>query len=372
MIKRFSLISLIIFYFLFPFNVLAQSSNLETIQTKARVIKILEERSLLRENNSQSIQQDLELLVLEGNLKGQTFIFRGIGEIDVISGQNYKVGDRVLISIEKDANGKDLVYVLDYVRDRALFWLFILFIIVVLVVGKKIGWRSILALVVSFFLILKVLAPLILAGYNPIIIGPLAALLILVTLVYLTEGFNIKAHISVISIFFALLAALALSALFVNFARLSGTSTEETIFLISANIQAINFQGLLLAAIIIGALGVLDDIVVGQVESVWQLMLNNPERKKSEIFKSAMSIGRAHLGAIINTLFLAYVGASLPLVLLFSIRSEPFLSWSQVLNHEIIATEIVRTLVGVVALCLAMPIATFLAVLILDKKIKLN
>ena len=173
-----------------------------------------------------------------------------------------------------------------------------------------------------------------------------------------------------ISIFFALLVALALSALFVNLARLSGTSTEETIFLISANIQAINFQGLLLAAIIIGALGVLDDIVVGQVESVWQLMLNNPERKKSEIFKSAMSIGRAHLGAIINTLFLAYVGASLPLVLLFSIRSEPFLSWSQVINHEIIATEIVRTLVGVVALCLSMPIATFLAVLMLDKKIK--
>ncbi len=139
-------------------------------------------------------------------------------------------------------------------------------------------------------------------------------------------------------------------------------------FLIGDNIKAINFQGLLLAAIIIGALGVLDDIAIGQIEAVEQLIINNPAQTRRKIFGSAMAIGRAHLGAIINTLFLAYVGASLPLILLFNIKSEPFLSFSQVINNEEIATEIVRSLVGVIGLCLTMPIATILAVWLLFNK----
>lgn len=187
-------------------------------------------------------------------------------------------------------------------------------------------------------------------------------------MVYITEGFNTKAHISVISIFITLLLTLLLSWFFVNLSRLSGMSSEETIFLISDNIKVINFKGLLLSAIIIGALGVLDDIAVGQVEAVQQLILTDPTQSQKKLFKSAITIGRAHLGAIINTLFLAYVGASLPLILLFNVKSAPFVSFSQVINHESIATEIVRTLVGAIGLCLAMPIATLLAVLVLNKK----
>jgi uncharacterized membrane protein len=335
---------------------------------KARVTRILEERILTRENEDEITQQNIELLSLGGESKGEVLFYQGISEIDVLSSGVYKEGDVVFVSVDHNEAGEQVVYISSYVREKSLLWLFILFLAVVIIVGGKTGWRSILALAVSFFLIMKFLAPLILSGYNPMIVGPLAAFLILISLVYITEGFNVKAHISIASIFSALLATFFLSWFFVKLTRLSGTSNDEVMYLISENIQAINFQGLLLAAIIIGALGVLDDIAVGQVEAVEQLIISNPEQGQKKLFAAAMSIGRAHLGAIINTLFLAYVGAALPLILLFNIKNEPFLSFSQVINHEEIATEVVRTLVGVIGLCLAMPIATFLAVIILSKR----
>ena len=126
----------------------------------------------------------------------------------------------------------------------------------------------------------------------------------------------------------------------------------------------------LLAAIIIGTLGVLDDVVVAQVETVQQIRAANPNLKNVTVFKMAMTVGRTHLGAIINTLFLAYVSASLPLVLLFNVHQEPFLTVSQIINNEDIATEIVRTLVGVISLCLSAPIATLMAVKYLKVKNK--
>lgn len=359
--------------FIFTVNKSAQASEIsESEYVKAQVVRILEEKTFTRENDSLVTQQNVELLSLEGKNKGKFFVYKGISEVDVLANRVYSEGDRVFISIETLDDGSEFIYIIDYVRERSLFVLSILFIIVVLLVGKKTGWRSIIALVISFFLILKVLSPFILAGYNPIIIGPLIALFILISLIYITEGFNKKAHISIISIFLSLLVTMLLSWLFISLAHLSGMASEETIFLISDNIQAIDFKGLLLAAIIIGALGVLDDIVVGQVEAVEQLIISNPSQNQRQIFKGAISIGRAHLGAIINTLFLAYVGAALPLILLFNLKSAPFVSFSQVINHESIATEIVRTLVGVIGLCLAMPIATFLAVIFLRKKSLIN
>ncbi len=366
----FYFLSLSFLFLLFPVQVsLASDKNEEKPEyVKARVLRILEEKEFNRENEGSAIQQNVELLSLGGESEGKILIYKGISEIDVLSSQVYREGDVVFISVEKGEDGEYIVYIYDFVREKGLFWLFVLFIVVVVLVGGKTGWRSILALAISFFLIMKVLAPLILSGYNPIIVGPVVAFLILINLVYITEGINIKSHISIISIFSALLATFFLSWIFVRLTRLSGTSTDEVIYLVSENIQAINFQGLLLAAIIIGALGVLDDIAVGQVESVEQLIISNPQQSQKKLFTAAMSIGRAHLGAIINTLFLAYVGAALPLILLFNIKNEPFLSFSQVINHEDIATEIVRILVGVIGLCLAMPIATFLAVIILHRR----
>ncbi len=364
--KKYLFLGLFIFLLVSLFIPTTYVSAAETV--KARVVRILEEKSFTRENGAVVIQQNVELIGLAGGNKGKTLVYEGISDIDVVSGRTYQAGDLVFVSVDQDDSGKTMVYITDYVRERGLIWLFIFFIAVVVLVGGKIGWRSLIALAISFFLIMKFLAPLILAGYNPLLVGPIATFLILISLVYITEGFNRKAHIAILSIFSALIITFLLSWIFVMLTQLSGTASEEVVFLISDNIKAINFQGLLLAAIIIGALGVLDDIAVGQIEAVEQLLINNPQQTRLNLFRSAMAIGRAHLGAIINTLFLAYAGASLPLILLFNINREPFLSFSQVINHEEIATEIVRSLVGVIGLCLTMPIATLLAVWLLFPK----
>lgn len=355
----------IIIGILFSVDVFAFSSP---ITVKAKVGKILASQSLYRENGEEIIQQDVELIGLSDDYKGKILIYRGISNLDVVSNRIYNVGDIVFVSVDYDVDGNQVVYITDYVRSRGLLWLLALFVVVVLLIGGRVGWRSILALFLSFFLIMKFLAPLILKGDNPVLIGSISAFIILLLLVYITDGFNRKAHIAVLSILSALIFTMGLSWFFVHLTKLSGTASEETVFLIGNGIASINFQGLLLAAIIIGALGVLDDIAIGQVEAVEQLMINNPHQNRKSLFISALKIGRAHLGAIINTLFLAYVGASLPLVLLFSLKHEPFLSFSQVINNEEVATEIVRSLVGVIGLCLTMPIATGLSIWLLFKE----
>lgn len=329
---------------------------------QAEVLQILKEQEMTRDNGSKVIQQNLEVGILEGELKGQKVVYNGISDLDVVSANNYKVGDKVLLAQSQDTDGNNIFYVTDYVRGASLFWLLALFVAVVLIVGGKMGFRALLSLAVSFFLIMKVLVPLVFSGFDPLLVGLLVSFFVLMTLVYLTEGWNRKSHLSVLAIGLSLIVTAILSYFFSDWSRLSGAAQEEVTFLIDASKQAIDFHKLLLAAIIIGTLGVLDDVVIGQVEAVAQIREANKNLPPRKVFEMAMKIGRAHLGAIINTLFLAYAGASLPLILLFNLHQEPFLSFSQVINNEEIATEIVRTLVGVVGLCLAAPIATILAV----------
>jgi len=144
-------------------------------------------------------------------------------------------------------------------------------------------------------------------------------------------------------------------------------ANEEVAYLISIGKGNINLNGLLLAGIIIGALGVLDDIVISQIALVKELKSSNPEISNKEAFSRAMKVGVSHLGSMVNTLFLAYAGASLPLLILFSMKQPPFETFGQVINNEIIATEIVRSLTGSVGIVLAVPIATFLAVRFIKK-----
>lgn len=366
--KKIKLILAILFFIVVPvFSVKAQDDE-KPKSAEAQVIKVLEEKETVRENGSKTIQQNLELGILTGPLKGQTKIYTGISGIDVVSSNVYKANDKVLVSYNRGEDGEYDVYVTDYVRTNSLFWLALVFVLIVLIVGGFKGGMALLSLIISFFAIVKILIPLVFAGYNPLITGVFISMVILLAIIYLTEGWNKKSHISILSIGISLFITAALSVFFGQLSRLSGTSQEEIVFLIDAIKIPINFHDLLLASIIIGTLGVLDDIVVGQVEAVEQLKLANPNLKHKEVFKMAMAVGRAHLGAIINTLFLAYASAALPLILLFSLKQEPFLTFAQVVNHEDIATEIVRTLVGAISLCLAAPIATIMAVKYLRTK----
>ncbi len=335
---------------------------------KAKVIKIIEEKTIERDDGSKALQQNLLLKGIEKEWKNKEFEHQGISDLDVASANTYKVGDKVMVSEVNTLDGNINYYIIDLVRSGYLFWLALLFSIVIVIIGKKKGIKSLISLVVSFFIIIKFIIPKIMTGSSPLVIGIFGALVILAIIIYLTEGWSRKSHISVISVFFSLVATFILSWIFTNLTRLTGLAQEEATFLLGANNGTMDFRGLLLTGILIGAVGVLDDVIVGQVESVRQIRKANPNLNNRQIFKSAYEVGNTHLGAIVNTLFLTYAGASLPLLLLFYMNPTGTTSFAQIINNELVATEIVRTLVGSIGVALSMPISTLLAVIWMKEK----
>ncbi|NTU99009.1 YibE/F family protein, partial [Candidatus Falkowbacteria bacterium] len=237
-----------------------------------------------------------------------------------------------------------------------------------LAVGGFKGLRSLLSLVLSFFVIMDFIIPKILAGSDPVLITVAGSFFILIFIIYLTEGFNRLAHISVLSIFLSLLTTVLLSWFFVDITKLSGLATEDASFLIGLGNGDISFQGLLMAGIIIGALGVLDDVVISQVAAVSELYITDSTLSRWDLFSRAYKVGVSHISSMTNTLFLAYAGASITLLILFSSGQSGFSSWGQAVNNEMIATEIVRTLAGSIGLILAVPISTYLAVWAIKRK----
>ncbi len=348
--------------FLVPISsIQAQTTGRDDLESaQAVVLKILEEKDLTRENGQVVKQQNLELGIISGALKGQRYEYHGISDLDVVSSNIYKINDKVLVNYSRGDNGEYVFYITDYVRSSALLWLLILFVLTIILIGGLKGFRSLLSLLFSFLIIMKVLVPLVLKGYNPLMVGIIIAVFITLAIIYVTDGWNRKSHLAVVSILLSLLLTALLSIIFSALTRLTGTAQEEVTYLLDATHQMVNFKSLLLASFIIGTLGVLDDIAVGQVEAVKQIRLANPKLSDFKIFKMSMAVGRSHLGAIINTLFLAYAGASFPLILLFSLGNAPFISFSDVINNEEVATEVVRTLIGVIGLCLAVPISSLL------------
>lgn len=327
---------------------------------EAKILEIIEKKEVEPGAGEKLIFQKVKIEGLNGEWKDKQFISEEI-EIDLAIGKAYQKGDRVSVSVSQDAQGEDVFYVTDFIRRNNLYFLAAIFFVVILVVGRWRGFRAILGLAFSFFVILYFIVPKILAGANPLYTSLVYSLLITLVGTYLVYGLNKKSSVSILGIFSGVVIVGVLSVVFTNFCRLAGFAQEETLFISSLTSGSIDLKGLLLAGFIIGALGVLDDLAVSQVSTVQELYKLNPGLSGLEIYKRAMSVGVDHISSMVNTLFLAYAGAALPLLLLFTFKQPPFLTVGQVLNHEVIATEIVRTLVGSIGLALAVPITTFLA-----------
>lgn len=338
-------------------SVAQQSGREETFE--AKVIKIIETKDLKREDGSTVTQQNLLLKGLDGKWKDQEVKFEGISDIEVASAGVYKVGDKVLVTRSVDMEGNERFYVIDFVRRGYLYLLGFIFSLIIIVIGKQKGIKSLIGLIISFFIIVKFILPKILDGSNPLFIGLIGAFFILTIMIYLTEGWKQKSHLSVLSVLISLVITFIFSIIFTKLTRLSGMSQDESVFLIGLTKNAINFQGLLLTGMLIGTIGVLDDVIVSQIESVAQIKEANPNLPNKKVFTAAFKIGNTHLGTMVNTLFLTYVGVSLPLLLLFIVNQGVFISFSQVINNEVIATEVVRTFVGSIGVALSMPIATY-------------
>ncbi len=274
----------------------------------------------------------------------------------------YKVGEEVVVSYIPSDTGEDFYQINDYWRITPINILLLLFVVLSFIIAGKKSLYSILAMLLSFVVIFSLVLPGILHGADPVFIAILGSLIIVPITFYLSHGFNRKTTVAILGTLVALLVTGLLSILFVNLAHLNGYASEEVLFL---NNTGLNLKGILLAGIIIGALGVLDDITISQSAIVFEMKDMNKDVSSLEIFLRSMRIGKDHIASMINTLVLVYAGASLPLLLLFVNDSRDFLA---IVNMESISTEIVRTLVGSIGLMLAVPVTTFIACWWKDRK----
>lgn len=302
--------------------------------------------------------QDVQLKISGGEEKGKIVTIKHGDVVSLREDQRVSEGDSVVIT--KAENGEVEEYqIIDKYRLPGVALVAFLFLITIIAFGRKQGIMSIIGLGFTVIVLMWYIIPSILSGGNPFIVSIIGAGIIATISIYLAHGFKKRTTIALISTIVTLIIAAILAIIFVDLTRLSGAGTGESFFLQFGGLDVINLKGLLLGGIIIGALGVLDDITTAQSAAVEEIAKANPKLKIKELYSRGISIGKEHIASLVNTLVLAYAGASFPLLILFSVEDlEPF--WVT-LNHEYMVEEIIRTLVGSTALIFAVPITTYLA-----------
>lgn len=333
---------------------------------EAKVLRIVEEGTTDLGAGATQPYQKVEAQILNGVMKDQKVTAQMGGLVLTNDDQKVKAGDKISVAHIRKIDGTEDFYVADFIRVNSLYFLAIAFLIAVVAVGGLRGLTSFIGLVISFFVLLKYIVPRIAAGENPVFISITGSLIIMLFSLYLAHGISRRTSAAVLGTFLSLTLTAFLASLFVSLSKLSGFSSEEATFLSMFPGMQVNLKGILLGGIIIGSLGVLDDITISQSAAVFELKDANKSLKFKDLWARGLRIGREHIASLVNTLVLAYAGASLPLLLLFSLNGgEPL---NVLLNREMIATEIVRTLVGSLGLVAAVPITTAIAAAFTSRK----
>ncbi|MBA2567409.1 MAG: YibE/F family protein [Thermoleophilaceae bacterium] len=275
------------------------------------------------------------------------------------------VGDRLRVAAQvAPGGGTTSTYTLvDFERRAPMLWLALAFVALVVVFGRLRGALSLLGLALSLAVVVVFVVPAILEGAAPLAVAIVGSFAIMLATIPLAHGLGPKSVAAMLGSGASLLLTVGLAVLFTSLTNLTGLSSEEATTL-QVNDAGVSFQGLLLAGIVIGALGVLDDMTVSQASTVMSLRAANPAQRFGDLYRGGLRVGRDHVSATVNTLVLAYVGAALPVLLIFSSGTVGFL---EVLNFEIVAKEIVATLVGSIGLIAAAPITTALAALLVER-----
>lgn len=333
-------------------------------KTYEAIITQVTEEKHIKINGKEQLYQKLQAQITTGDRKGKTISLEN-GNIPSTKVLDYATDDAIVVTAFTGQNGKEFFTISDYVRRSPLLTLFLIFIALVIVIGGKRGVASILGMVFSFALIFLFVLPQILAGHDPILIVILASAVIIPFSFYLSHGINRKTTASVLGTLISLIITGILATIFVGAAKFTGFASDEANFLQAARPDVINMQGLLLAGILIGTLGILDDITISQAAIVQQLKETSPKLKFYQLFTKTMDVGRDHIASTVNTLVLVYTGAALPLLLLFLDNPQPI---ATVINYEIIAEEIARILLASIGLILAVPITTAIAAALIKQE----
>jgi uncharacterized membrane protein len=269
-------------------------------------------------------------------------------------------GQEVVVAYAPKAPREFQYSVVDVARGVPMTVLAGVFALAVVLVGRLRGVLALVGLAVSFGVLTLFILPAVLQGSNPLLVAVVGGSTIMLATLYLCHGFSARTSVAVLGTLVSLLLIGLLGSAFIGWAELSGNTDDQT-GLVHGLYPDIEIRGLLLAGVLIGSLGVLDDVTVTQTSAVWELRQADPGAGWRRLYGAAMRIGRDHIASVVNTLVLAYAGAALPLLLLFSIAES---GMGQVATSELVAEEIVRTLIGSIGLVASVPVTTALAALV--------
>lgn len=269
-------------------------------------------------------------------------------------------GDRLVLAFVEQAPRGEQYSFQDFDRGQPLLVLLVLFVVSVLLLSRWRGVGSLVSLGFTLLLLVTFTLPAIMQGGPPLAIAVVTAATVMVVTLYLSHGFSVRTSVAMVGTLTSLLVIGLLGHLFSGLGQFTGMVDEGSQYIATVARQ-VDLTGLLLAGLVIGALGVLDDVTVTQTWAVWELADADPEATRATLFRRAMRIGRSHVASTVNTLVLAYVGATLPLLLVFSALELPF---GSAVSQEIVAQEVVRGLVGGLGIVAAVPVTTALAAVV--------
>lgn len=364
--KRLLAFFIVLFIFLLPhLPAAAQTQTPKSEYNKGSVEKIITEQT---DRNIGAIKQILQITILEGVEKGKTVAASYSFPEKSKAWQALHKGDSVIVVKQQSKNATYGVY--DRFRFTNIIFIVIGFILLVLIVAGIRGAGSLLGLAISLLVILFFIVPQILSGHDPLVITIIGSLFIMVTTIYLAHGFSQRTTIAIASTFLSLVITGILAVWFVHLLRLTGGGNEDA-YMLQFGTQTINLQGLLLGGIIIGTLGVLDDTTTTQAATIFTLSETNTKLTTRQLMQKGFIVGREHITSLVNTLVLAYAGASLPLFIFFVLNPLNQPIWV-ILNNEMVVEEIARTLAGSIGLILAVPITTVMAAFFAKYSLKIK
>jgi uncharacterized membrane protein len=263
-------------------------------------------------------------------------------------------GDTYVLTRDAGADGGASYGFFDYARGTPIVVLAIAFAVVVGLVARLRGLLSLVGLAFAFFILFQFVLPGLLAEESPTLVSLVGASAIMFVVLYLAHGFSARTTTALVGTLFGLTLVAVMGAVAVDVARLTGLTSEETVQLQGFD-PTLNFSGLVLAGVVVAGLGVLNDVTITQASAIWQLNEVSPDLTWRELYRRGMFVGRDHIASTVYTIVFAYAGAALPLLLLFELYSRPF---TVSLFSSAVAEEVIRTLVGAIALVLAVPLTT--------------
>ncbi len=310
--------------------------------------------------------QPVTLEITSGDYKGEIFeVENGLSE-NIAYNILVEKGDKVVVSIaEGGISGGPEVNIADYYRGNYLLYLSLIFIVLIILIGRLKGLRALISLIITIAAIIYILLPAILKGMNPVPISIGIAIAVTIITIFLIGGISQKSIAAIIGTSIGVIVAGLISYLVGSQINLTGMSADEATMLIYIPQKIVfDFRNLLFAGIILGALGAIMDVGMSIASSIDEIYKANNQLSVKDLFNSGMNVGKDIMGTMINTLILAYAGTSIPLLLVFMAYET---AMTKIVNMDIIATEIVRSLSGSIGLILTIPITAFIASVLIRK-----